>query len=83
VVKKQVGRGRPRKRETVLSRWIDEAGKTREEVAQRLFIARTYLDRICRGERRPGLELAIEIEQLTGGAVPVEVWKRVPPHRRD
>jgi hypothetical protein len=80
---KKRGRGRPRKRETPLSRWIDEAGKSRDEVAARLVIGRTYLDSLCRAERRPSLELAVEIEKLTNGAVPVEVWTRVPAHSRD
>lgn len=81
MVRKKAGPGRPRKRETPLSRWIDQAGKTREEIAERLVITRTYLDRLCRAERRPSLPLAVEIEKLTDGAVPVEVWTRVPGHR--
>jgi plasmid maintenance system antidote protein VapI len=76
-------RGRPRKRETPLSRWIDRAGKTRDEVAERLVITRTHLDRLCNAARRPSLELALEIEKLTDGEVPASVWTRVPAHSRD
>jgi hypothetical protein len=75
--------GRPRKRETPLSRWIDQSGKTRDEIAERLVITRIHLDRLCRADRRPSLELAIEIEKLTDGAVPAEIWTRVPAHSRD
>ncbi len=75
-------RGRPRKRETQLSRWIDASGMTRDEVADKLGIVRTYLDVLCRGEGRPGLELAFEIERLTRGALPASEWINAPSHRR-
>ena len=81
--KKKTGRGRPRKRDTPLSRWIDEAGKSREEVAEELDVTRTHLDRLCRGDRRPSLELALAIETLTDGAVSAASWAAVPPHSSD
>lgn len=81
--KKKAGRGRPRKRETALSRWIDEVGKSREEVAEELEVTRTHLDRLCRGDRRPSLELALAIETLTGGEVGAASWAAVPPHSSD
>ncbi|MCL4755927.1 MAG: helix-turn-helix transcriptional regulator [Myxococcales bacterium] len=67
-------RGRPRKRETKLSRWIDAAGTTREAVATKLGVHRTYLDMLCRGARKPSLQLAVEIERLTRGAIPAAEW---------
>jgi len=69
-------RGRPRTRETKLSRWIDAAGTTRETFAKKLGVNRTYLDMLCRGARRPGLALALEIERLTRGGVPAAEWVR-------
>jgi DNA-binding XRE family transcriptional regulator len=66
--------GRPRKRETKLSRWLDQAGMTREEAAGELGVTRQYLDRVCRGVNRPSLPLAVKIEKFTRGAVPVEEW---------
>ena len=81
--KKKTGRGRPRKRDTPLSRWIDEAGKSREEVAEELDVTRTHLDRLCRGDRWPSLELALAIETLTDGAVSAASWAAVPPHSSD
>ena len=66
--------GRPRKRETKLSRWIDASGKTRDQVARELDINRTHLDMLCRGARRPGLPLAVAIEKLTRGAIPPSEW---------
>lgn len=77
--KKERGRGRPRKTETRFSRWIDAQKVEREVVADRLGVARNYLDKLCREEARPSLELAIAIEKLTGGSVPAGDWLRVLP----
>ena len=77
------GRGRPRKNETKLSRWLDSAGMSRDALSERLGVGRTYVDKMCRGERRPSLDLAVAIEKLTDGAVPVSVWTKVPPHSSD
>lgn len=77
------GVGRPRKTETKLSGWLDAAGMTRYQLADRLNVARGHVDKICNGERRPSLELALEIEQLTDGAVPAAYWTSVPKHSRD
>jgi hypothetical protein len=77
--KKERGRGRPRKRQTRLSRWIDAQKLERGVVAGRLGIARNYLDKLCREEARPSLELAVAIERLTDGGVPAADWLRVLP----
>ena len=76
-------RGRPRKKESKLSTWMDSQGLTRNVVAARLKIQRTYLDKLCRAESRPSLELAFEIEKLTRGSVPASDWLAVPPHKGD
>jgi hypothetical protein len=78
--KKERGRGRPRKTQSRLSRWIDTQKLERGQVAARLGIGRTYLDKLCREEARPSLELAVAIEKFTGGAVPAADWLRVAPH---
>ncbi len=75
--------GRPRKEESALSKWIDRAGLTREEFAAQLGISRPHVDRLCRGVRRPGLDLAMKIEQLTKGVVSAAAWTKIPPHSRD
>lgn len=56
---------------------------TRDELAERLGLSRTHVDSICRGARRPSLELAIAIEKLTHGAVPAGGWTSVPKHSGD
>lgn len=75
--------GRPRKQETPLSRWLDRTGKSRQELADELGIARSHVDRLCRGDRRPSLELALDIEKLTDGAVAASEWASVPRHSKD
>jgi hypothetical protein len=74
-------RGRPRKRETKFSRWIDASGKSRDDVAAALDINRTHLDKLCRGARGPGLRLAFEIEKLTAGEVAASDWLTVRVER--
>jgi len=74
--------GRPRKEENVLARWIDRNEKgDREKAAKDLGITRVYLDRLCRGERRPSLALALKIEAKTG--IKVAQWGEVAPHSTD
>jgi len=48
----------------------------RDEAAARLGVTRTHLDRLCRGDRRPGLDLAIRIERLSKGAISAAEWVR-------
>jgi DNA-binding XRE family transcriptional regulator len=74
VLKNERGRGRPRVSENALSKWIDGSGMTREQVAKSLGIPKPSLDRICRDERRPNLDLAFQIERVTGGNIPAKSW---------
>ncbi len=70
-------RGRPRAAvETPLSRWLDDARKTRAWAASRLHVTRQYIDRLARGSSRPSLDLAVKIEELTGGRIAVSTWMR-------
>ena len=74
---------KPAKRSTLLARWIDDSGESRETIAKRLDIPRTSLDRLCRGARRPGIELAFAIEKMTKGKVPAEYWSKISAHSKD
>jgi len=77
-------RGRPRsKTETALARWLDQQGIERSVFAKALKIDRSTVDRICRGERRPDLDLAFQIQDATHNKVPASIWVNVPPHSRD
>jgi len=44
------------------------------DVAQKLGVSQAYLSQLLSGQRRPSLELAVHIEQMTGGAVPATSW---------
>ena len=59
---------RPRSEQTTpLSEWLarNERLIGREGLARELGIYRENLDRLCRGARRPGLDLAFDIEDVT------------------
>lgn len=71
------GVGRPAQITTVLAKWIAEHGWDRDRLASKLEISRSSLDRLCRGVRRPGLELAVRIEKFTNGGVPISSWLKV------
>jgi transcriptional regulator with XRE-family HTH domain len=45
--------------------------KSREELAQRTGTTLNYINRLCCHRRRPSPELALKIQEATGGAVTV------------
>lgn len=55
---------------------------TRDHVATELGIARSHLDKLCRGETGPGLALAFAIERLSGGAIQAAEWVQDSPQRK-
>lgn len=66
--------GRPVVKSNKLGVWVDAQGWTRQRLADELGIAMGSAARLCSGERRPSLDLAVKIEALTKGAVPVTYW---------
>lgn len=79
--RKSRGRGRPRARprgQGRLDRWISAQGLSRAEVAERLGVTRGYVDHLARETRRPSLDLAAAIEEMTSGEVPASYWASVP-----
>lgn len=75
---------------TPLSEWLDrnEDKISRTELADKLNLLRGQIDRYARGDRKPGLDLAFDLEEVTrtvtGGADVLEArqwWKWVPPYR--
>ena len=75
--------GRPVEKRSKLGEWVDANGWTRHQVAEALGIAFGTATRLCSGARRPSLEMAIQIEDLTNGAVSVRSWLAVPAHGKD
>ena len=76
------GRGRPVVKRSKLGVWVDEHGWTRQQLADELGITLSGAARLCSGERRPSLETAIQIEDLTEGAIPVRYWLQIPAHTK-
>jgi DNA-binding transcriptional regulator YdaS (Cro superfamily) len=69
--------GRPRSPvSNKFARWLDSKGHSREWAAERLGVLVGHVNRLARGVRRPSLQLAAEIEKLTGGSVTVSDWTR-------
>jgi transcriptional regulator with XRE-family HTH domain len=75
--------GRPVEKRSKLGVWVDEHGWTRQQLADELGIAFGTATRLCSGARRPSLETAIQIEDLTDGAVLVRYWLEIPAHTKD
>lgn len=53
---------------------IKASGMSRSEWAARLGVSKSYLSELENGKKRPSLEVAVEIERLTDGAVPAASW---------
>jgi len=58
---------------------IIASGRSQSAWAVKLGISKGYLSGILSGAKRPGLDLAVRIERLTDGAVPVDSWVDVEP----
>ena len=77
------GPGRPATRGGKLAAWIEQHQHDRADIADKLGIDRRHLDHIAREDRRPSLELALAIEKLTKGEVPVSYLVLIPKHSGD
>ena len=66
---------RPRSKQSgAFARWVDATPLTAQQVASRLGISIGFLYNVRVGARTPGRSLAVKIEKLTDGMVPVEAW---------
>jgi DNA-binding transcriptional regulator YdaS (Cro superfamily) len=54
--------------------FIKSSGQNRSAWADRLGVSRSYLSDLLNGNKRPSLDLAVQIERATGGAVPATSW---------
>lgn len=64
-----------------LDNWLVKHGMSCAEIARRLGVTRQAVTSWVRGETRPGLVRARQIELLTGGAVGLSAW--VDDHELD
>lgn len=58
----------------MFAEYVKASGKRFFEWADLLGISRGHLSQIMNGNKTPSLELAVRIERLTEGAVPVASW---------
>lgn len=70
----------------LLGAFIKERDLSLSGFAAQVETHSAHLGRLISGERSPGLELALAIEKVTGGAVPASSWveskgKRAHPRR--
>jgi hypothetical protein len=68
---------------TLLARYLARQKLSYPAFAQMVGADRARIHRCARGERKPGLLLALAIEKATDGAVPVSSWlaPRTAPRR--
>jgi len=62
-----------------LKEWRKTKGLTQQEVANEIGVHVQYVSAIERGARRPGMEVATRIRELTSGQVPLDAL--VPPKK--
>ena len=63
-----------------LERWLVDNDMTQTELAKKLGTTRQAVSSWCVGRVMPGLFYALAIEELTKGAVELELW--LSPERR-
>lgn len=57
-----------------LAQWLKERGMFQFEFAKMLDVSPSTITRIVRGDYKPRIDLAIQIEQETEGFVPIRGW---------
>lgn len=63
-----------------LRNWRESLDMTQADLAKRLLTSHTEISDYELGNRRPNLDRAFALEQLSGGVVPARLWAR--PVRR-
>lgn len=62
--------------------WLKGCGMTPEQVAKKLDVSISSVYNARNGYFKPGRELAVAIEELSKGAVPVGSWSEVKARKR-
>lgn len=58
----------------LLNDWVTRNGG-RRVVAEKLGISPRYLEGLCQGRAKPGADLAIDLQRLSGGELTVELLR--------
>ena len=59
-----------------LAKYLKKRKMTQEAFSMLTGMSRATVNHLVSGYRKPSLELALEIERLTKGAVPVTAWRK-------
>jgi hypothetical protein len=73
--------GRPRKRaipDTPFARWLRSSELSVREIADKLELTVWACYNLRNGYHKPSLEVAVQIAELSDGAVPVDSWGDKP-----
>lgn len=77
--------GRPRQSRAprnLFADWLSSCGKTPEQVAKLLGVGVSSVYNARNGYFKPGRDLALTIEEISGGKVPVGSWKAAKTRKR-
>lgn len=66
-----------------LAEYLEQRRIRQEDFAVSIGVTQATVSRLARRAMRPGLDLALEIEKATDGAVPVASWASVIPTSSD
>ncbi len=61
-----------------LKSFLKKSGIRQAALADQLGISRGYMSELVSGDKSPGRELAVKIDGVTFGAVPVASWDHPP-----
>jgi plasmid maintenance system antidote protein VapI len=59
---------------TKLHTYLTQQGIKQATFAALVGVNQATVSKLCRGVARPGLDLAVSIERVTGGGVPADAW---------
>jgi transcriptional regulator with XRE-family HTH domain len=62
-----------------LKKWLLDKGASQGRFAAQIGSTQGHISKLVAGERRPGLRIALAIEDATHGAVPAASWNESPP----
>jgi DNA-binding XRE family transcriptional regulator len=77
--------GRPRRtkpKPSAFAQWLRDSKQTPEQVAKELGVAKSSVYNLRNGYFAPGLDLAVKIAEVSGGAVPPDSWPAPRKRRR-
>ena len=58
---------------SILSAYLKASGKTQAALAAEVGVSQAYIAKLCRSGV-PSLQVAVDLERVTGGAVPARSW---------